>query len=42
MAIKIEKKIVKYGVIKEGEKADSSAASHKRRQRRYYQCHSYA
>ena len=27
MAIKVEKKIVKYGVIKEGEKADSSAAT---------------
>ena len=27
MAIKIEKKIVKYGVIKEGEKVDSPAAS---------------
>jgi len=27
MATKIEKKIVKYGVIKEGEKVDSSAAS---------------
>ena len=31
MAIKIEKKIVKYGVIKEGDKSDSPAVNHKRR-----------